>query len=117
MRFITIIAAIAILASGCAQKYNIKKQDNILRVFMHEPNDYSIMYKQIDELKTIRIGRARVMADVPEGKPMWAKWLEADDSHHNKCEAEIHIHSPKDIDGGAWNHGKRGRGQTVVLAH
>lgn len=69
-----------------------------------------------------------IMTDVPEGEPMWAEWLQRNSvvsvSSGEGCGPRyfeclsglaIHVHSPQDIVGGGWNHGKDGAGTTTVI--
>lgn len=99
--------------------------NNVERVFMHKIGQYSFLLSEGTTLKTFYFPRHDcyptryiIKADVPEGKPMHLKW-KGDKYYFNSdiyyTEVEIHIHSAKNIEGGAWNRGKFGSGRTVVI--
>lgn len=99
--------------------------NNVERVFMHKVGEYSFLLSEGTTLKTFYFPRRDcyctkyiIKADVPEGKPMYLKWkgqkyYMSDEMYHT--EVEIHIHSAKNVEGGAWNRGKFGSGRTVVI--
>jgi len=117
--------------------------DNVVRIFMHEPDDFSVMTKDattgimiirrvgeiIDEPPYNRTGRDtyEFVTDVPADKEMyvvvtiWFRWKTSRFSNEryrdgrDHFEATFHVHSEKDVEGGGWNHGKYGRGQTAVV--
>lgn len=64
-----------------------------------------------------RIQNVKFVADVPDGEFMWATAMLSGrtDMHPSVHLLEIHIHSPNDIDGAGWNHGKFGSGSTQVV--
>ena len=89
----------------------------IVRVFMHLPGDYSVLVLDGNELKSITFyaGHPRLVADVPNDKPMW---YEAKMRRNGwTASAIIHIHAPKDVDGAGWQRGGKFRtsGTTTVV--
>jgi len=94
---------------------------------------YSIGYKTTDNqivdydlFYAVKLGTAalivddeiKVIADVPNGQPMWVKinWAKAPWGKIIRTTGtEIHIHSGKDINGAGWNHDKFGSGQTSTI--
>ena len=116
---------------------------NIVRVFMHLPNDYSVMYEtttyhklKVERLWTLNPRKGdtiiemwtkkhwtptdgihvtqELIADVPDNKPMYIL-LVGDGTY---VTATIHIHSPSEINGAGWVSGKPKNltmGQTTVV--
>lgn len=133
----SVIAFIALAILGCGdQRQPELRIDNVVRVFMHEPHRYTL-FAQRPETKelavyefSIRKGfeyrRAngeilkrcdiRLLADVPNGEPMWAtseRWGSSPPGAD--CVLTIHLHDPTEIDGGGWDHGKFGHGTTHAI--
>ncbi len=100
---------------------------NIVRVFMHQPGEYSVLYQEGIELKSfafysvnfhqpfqgLNVGRGqnlnikvKIIMDVKEDEPMWAlakttgkgNWM----NNTQDIEVSIHVHSQKDINGAGW---------------
>ncbi len=95
------------------------------QVMQHDSHCYSFKYKAKDnELIEFHLGRnpkVRLIADVPEGESMFVL-IERGQTRLGEVKylleekgAEIHIHSAAEINGGGWDYGKRGRGQTVAI--
>ncbi|MFA5838452.1 MAG: hypothetical protein WC849_00740 [Candidatus Paceibacterota bacterium] len=117
---------ILVLVFFCGCGSSITKENEktqiVERIFMHEPTEYSFMYfkPNTNELKTATYGieseYLKIISDVkPENKP-WFYYAEF--NGHNQPSYRvliIHIRNVSDIQGGGWNHGKFGRGQTVVI--
>lgn len=58
----------------------------------------------------------KIFADVPSGEPMWAEVSTYEGQGRGaNVRAVIHVHSPSEIDGGEWSHGKGGSGQTKPI--
>ncbi len=58
----------------------------------------------------------RLIVDLSQGSLMWVRYIKNFNFDFNCLQLlEIHISSEKDIEGGGWNHGKFGRGQTSVI--
>lgn len=100
------------------------KVENIARIFMHEPGVYSFLIADKDGIlhptDNYRYSpeHVKMPSDVPKGKLKWAREYYALDPRWPQNPTrylEIHIHSEKDIEGGGYNHGKFGRGQTSVV--
>lgn len=101
----------------------IETRQQIERVFMHTPGGYSVVVNDGGEIKVKTFewaapihggGKLSVLADVPEGEPMYYTGLQYGEGG-GYLEVVIHIHSAKDINGAGWDRGKFGRGQTNVV--
>ena len=99
---------------------------NVKRVFMHDPGRYSVLVQDPGSLeyKPLNVpgwGSAsnchsiRIFGDVPESDSIWLRFHYIGEAGDLQRELEIHIRSEKDIEGGGWDHGKHGRGQTNIL--
>ena len=133
--FLITVVSILSLTAGCVTKESCfrgnGKVDKVTRVFMHEPGVYSVLIENptTGDLTPLALDmggdfpdvrfRAVVRADVPPGAPMWLnKWAHyIGDSPTGACErlVDIHVHSPAEINGAGWNHGKHGAGETTVV--
>jgi len=109
---------------GCADKPGEEIiVRNIVRVFWHEYNRYSVMTREPGsrEIKTVNFARyARkvvIIADVRPYESMWARVIpiKGKDLDYWVELVEIHIRTEKDVEGGGWNHGKHGSGSTHVI--
>ena len=107
-----------LMLSGCGEPQEITYR-HVVRVMMHEPHRYTVFTKDPEspELSMLQFrysssAKVKLIVDVEEGQEMWIKKREC----MGELEVlEFHIHSPKDIEGGGWSHGKAGRGQTQVI--
>ena len=98
-----------------------EKIQNIVRIFMHEPLNYTVMIQKdsLNECKMITfeqpITKVHFIADVPDSSLSWV--IVKQDNHRMLRYKELwfHIHNPEDIEGGGWNHGKGGKGETIVI--
>ena len=98
----------------------ILEKEQFVRVFMHSPKRYSVF--KMDESKKLEhfvfgsecsFRNFEFHCDVPDGEPMWLIKHGTENDWHRKV--EFHIHSPKEINGGGWDEGKHGHGQTNVI--
>ena len=113
---------ISYLASGVEEGQD--KIENVVRVFMHEPGNYSFLVEDKKSEKLVLMSyytynqeEVDLVTDVPANQKMWAtvSWEKRGDGSIFFKEIVIHLHSANDVEGGAWNHGKHGRGTTHVL--
>ncbi len=107
--------------------------NSVLRVFLHQPatrttlGSYSIMYrgekdefsiKSLDDLIPIKavVGTIKFTQAKPD-EPMKVELILKEHNIFNpdRWTAVIYIHGPEDVNGGGWNHGKGGKGQTLVV--
>ncbi len=100
-------------------------KENFVRLFYHQKEEYSII--KINEDKSIvfvyfgmydvrNLGPSfKIICDVPIGKPMWYEGHRKPKFFGGWKDLELHIHSPTDINGGGWDEGKHGKGQTNVI--
>lgn len=112
---------------GCAKEKlgEVQRIYNVVRILMHESHKYTIMYrgesdKEIKS-KIIMSSDIRLFEDVPDDQDNWVAFTPIvqrgmnTSDFVNSRQVEIHIHSAENIKGGEWNHGKFGKGQTVVI--
>lgn len=92
------------------------------KVYMNEISRYTFITKQkngeskVWQLQYVISERTHIYEDVPPNKRMYVEYC-------NRCSGgsilpnivNIHIHSLDEIQGGSWNHGKFGKGQTQVI--
>jgi len=126
MKALLLLALIGLV--GCGGQTTIREERRVcVKVFMHQPNEYSCMYfdPSTSELKTVSFRNwykdetLKIVADVPPDNPMYyeATYKTTDRiiDTHKEVYAAIHIHGAEDIQGGGWDHGKFGRGQTIIV--
>lgn len=112
---------------GCTKEKlgEVEKINNVVRILMHEPHKYTIMYrngsnKEI-ESRIIMSHNIRLFEDVLVDQDKWVSFAPIvqrgghTSDYENSRQVEIHIHSAEDIKGGEWDHGKFGKGQTLVV--
>lgn len=135
---LSVVLVFVFSATGCSLRRDpvqdsTIKWDKIERVFMHQPHEYSFLLEVEPgkpELKTVVIinykeegyswlGDVKIFADADKDKPMWAEAkvgkFRDKEFYYNLC---IHIHNPKDIGGGDWQHRERkavNRGKINVI--
>lgn len=68
----------------------------IQKVFCHSRDSFTLVVKNDKEIDMYSMGRPRIVADVPVGKPMWAEAI-AIDSRTLCSDGVLHIHSLSDI--------------------
>ena len=107
------------------------KIENISRIFMHKPSQYSIVYdrdgvgvSRLLEIYWIDSGSIKIVSDVAENEKMWAT-LKAEEAIYSEfrkqvkkdtryLEMELHVHSVKNIEGGECIE-RRSRGSTRII--
>lgn len=110
----------ALLMVGCSnpEKVSVPKTE-IVAVYMHHVNNYSVAVKNENRIDIVRLpwqlgDAVEIIADVPQGSPMWVAcdgtYSSAFGDTTGGC--EIHIHNVDDINTASWNHGKAGHGTT-----
>ena len=90
------------------------KIHNVEVVFINRPHDYTIMVREKDQLVAKHIygrdgGQVKVFTDAKNG--IWVEtrtWKHENGNKSHKFDADIHIHSKNDLQGGQWRerHGK-----------
>jgi hypothetical protein len=122
IKIITGVILIASLLTGC-QGVLYEKKENIVSVYYHENDRYSVIVNENDELRSVSFINGlnvKIIADVKEGDSMWYE-MEYTYSTFNglkknkKHFLNIHVHNHKDLNGGSWNHGKFGTGKTTKV--
>lgn len=100
------------------------KVENIERIFFHE--NFRFIYlvrKENGDIEPVSLtyfheqkSKLTYYDDVPAGKLMWALIKgKGNPKDGIIADIKIHMHSVKDIEGGGWNHGKFGSGNTTVV--
>jgi hypothetical protein len=116
-------ALFALLLFGCsAERTKVVRYDRIERVFMQDGGTYTL-YVRVPgkrQVKTVTLysghnGEHNVFDDVPPGEPMWAETHGYSGGCNDVDGFEIHVHALQEVEGGGWNHGKGGHGQTSVI--
>lgn len=102
-----------------------EKIENVQSVFINRPNDYTILVQKDNQLiaRTITsynhvgyrhktLGTVKVFMDAKG--PMWVEIRHYKEGKQTlKTEADIHIHSKNDIQGGQWRE-RHGKGPEIV---
>lgn len=119
--FITVIGGILFAAFVIISSFD-NRFDNVTRVFWHENTRYSIHFEQDGskeiQVKTFtRVEKVKLIKDVSTEEHMWVRAVGGKVllGFTFYSLLEIHVHSEKDVEGGAWDHGKNGSGNTVVI--
>lgn len=97
-----IIAALGLLllagCGDCNSKAKVTTYRPVVRVFYHDYDRYSFLVQNGHELILVKdCWHPLLIADVPEGQPMWARITQAD---WEPKKIEIHLHDASSIDGG-----------------
>ncbi len=112
------------LLFACVPHYKVTRYEHVERVFMNRPTEYSLYVREgarirAVTLSVVRENQALLVDDVPAGDSMWAihqyntEGCTGDESKPDSF--QIHVHSLKEIGGGAWDNGKFGRGRVQVV--
>ena len=113
----------AITLSGCCDRNvtpQIVKYPHVERVFMHDPGQYSFLYRDESSNQLLSVSSRIFGGDNYKAK----SFLVADVKKEDFCWAEvdmnnytitIHIHNASEISGGGWNHGKFGSSSTSSI--
>lgn len=95
-----------------------EKIGGVVRVLMHDTSHYTLLIQRKNstelEMRSISLWNVspRFIADVPFGQPMWVLLKGEKMGGMARFKADIHIHSPKEVEGAGWDHGKSGHGIT-----
>lgn len=86
-----------------------------VRIFMHNPGEYSAMINKEGQILVVNLGYARVMTDAEKDKAPWYQIVKSRDGNFKR--ATIHIHSPEEVEGGGWQKGGKYKkqGSTTVI--
>jgi len=118
---------------GCKEEVHHRQIHNVSRIFMHELHQYTLYVQQSE--KEVRTEKIRlwqtykpdftgpdVKTDVPSNQLSWVEFdsywkngsacIEADPCARNVI---FHLNSVAVVNGGGWDHGKYGNGQTIVV--
>ncbi len=140
---LAVFSAVAILAVGCRCDSRPLKITTmpVERIMMHESGHFTFLVPKEGGKKAQLEIRASytydtangvtIVSDVPEGQQMRVEFTCKCGDKEVTCKdipkdfnnwriggayrLTIHTHSVSDFDGGGWNHGKHGAGQTTVL--
>lgn len=101
---------------GCADKTSRGEVTNVDRLFMHEPNDYTIMWVNGQKVHTKRFQfpkKMQIVADLLPNDPMRCEW--SSDSCGN-MDVVIHVHSSADVnDSAAVKNGEQRKGAVLIM--
>lgn len=116
-----------ILLSGCAQAYDVTERKDILAVFWHERNRFSVALAgdndrvDLKRVPMLREGRysgdwsvpIRLVIDAPSDDTMWYECsLRINMFEDADGECVIHLKSLDSLQTAGWDHGKFGSGTT-----
>ena len=126
-----LLVFLVVSACSASPPAELTKVSGISRILMHEPGHYTFLVEhssgkvgqleihtgnvavtmlrdlELDEPTRIEIlCRGRSCKPLPKDFSTWRMYPST---------LTIHLSSTKDVDGAGWNHGKFGRGQTVVI--
>lgn len=92
---------------------------SIEQIMEHRPGFYSIKTKAVNNelIENCISGDVKIIADVPDNEQIWAL-LDRCETRRGEIifvSGTIHIHGAREINGGGWDYGELGRGQTVVI--
>lgn len=109
-----------LIACGAQSPPKDEKIENVVRIFMYDQYHWSLMVQlpssnESKLLGLIYVKEVRFIADVPSERMMWVLIKKNKASFTLADQAFFHVHSPADINGARWNHGKGGHGETVVV--
>ena len=112
------IMASTLSACSVQEKIFVPKTE-IVAVYMHHVNNYSVAIKTENRINIVRLPwqlarTVEIVADVPQGSPMWyyCDGIYSADFGDTTGHCEIHIRNVDDINTAGWNHGKSGSGTT-----
>ena len=119
MKKLFILFVVALLA-GCSDIIEHNHTDNIVSVYYHERNDYSVGIVNGDQLYIRRLppsAHVDIFMDAPSKDEMWYECEHTRDRWNGATTGGcvIHIYDADDITGGGWNHGKFGSGTTTRI--
>jgi len=117
---LAILALTVVFIAGCdppieggreilSDSGKVTQIDNVIRVFMHRPQEFTFFSVTNSSSKRIIINhfdigdgnKTEIFMDVPDDKPMWARYGEEIKGKPSKS-LEIHIHAVGDINGAGW---------------
>lgn len=82
-----------------------EKIDNIVRVFTHNPGQYSVLTLTEDNiLKTVELNDVELVMDAPKDKPIYAivTYFDKGTRKEYHTKTALHVHSAEDVNGGGW---------------
>lgn len=125
--FVFVIMIMIMLIGGCVydchknKVIHAREKTPIEAVYYHEGHSYSVAVKQGNIIEIIPVPMTwskkdkkytvTIINDVMDDEKSWVAW-EYSNIIGKEGWAEIHIRDMNDIQGGRWNHGKFGHGQT-----
>jgi hypothetical protein len=94
------------------------KISGITRIMMNEPRKYTYFLSKVSKPQVLQMGDLPdILYDAPKESGMWIDYIcqKRRDGRVDSCRYVIHLHSIKELEGGGWDHGKFGQGQTIPL--
>jgi hypothetical protein len=105
---------------ACGDSSARKKITGVQRIFMHDTTTFSFMIVDNGTQRLEEVDAHNVLF-VLDVLPNETDWAEASGKKNIGCiddgwnELIIHLHSPAEVEGGGWDHGKSGHGTTNVV--
>lgn len=122
MRYLVIFLTLITIMACCPSDFDPStKRVYVDKVFMNENTRYTFITIEngeaiVREKSTHYPRRIHLYTDVPKGERMYIEYYEKCSGGTKMLQRlDIHIHNLDEIQGGGWNHGKFGRGETQVI--
>lgn len=120
MKSILTVAFLLLILGGCSDIVETRYEHDIVSVYFHERNDFSVGYMVGDEIRIKRIppsAHVDIYADVNPEDSMWVECNHTRDRFDGSTTGGciIHVRDVDDIGTGGWNHGKFGSGATTRI--
>lgn len=110
---------------------NVRRLDNIVRVLKNS-NSYTVYIqnpgsKELEQATLFLDGysqcegvnQPRIVTDAREDQSVWAEYVSSSNIFCDVgvcgCLLSLHLHEPREINGGTWDHGKFGNGPIHVI--
>lgn len=115
-----LISLIALLLVGCSDPIVHKYKRDIVSVYYHEGNDYSVGIFDTGLLTIKRLPPAAHVSVWLDVSPEDNMWYECDFTRYKFTGdttggCNIHMHDIDDLNTAGWNHGKFGSGTTTRI--
>lgn len=113
-----LILSISLLLISCADPDVHRYKGDIVSVYFHEGNDYSVGIMNGSKLDIVRLPPSAHVDVFLDADPSGSMWYECDHTRdrfmgETTGGCSIHAFDIDDINTGGWNHGKFGSGKTT----
>ena len=113
--FIIVFALILVAFMGCQQERNRQYVQNADRVFLHTPQWFSFV--KDEKIISVTHHDVRLRYDLKPNEKIWGREeeeVELDNVLTRRYIYVIHLHSPKEINGGGWSD-EDSSGSTIAI--